>query len=239
MISIVVPAYNEGDSIALVVRESLAVLDAIDGEHEVVVVDDASADDTPGIVEALAQGDTRVRLIRQERNQGAARSWFRGMLESKGDFLFFLPADFQIHPNQIHPCLDAIREADYVCTHRVHRADPWHRKLMSGGYNLAARLVLGLRVHDVDSVFMIRRAVLDAVASEISSESDFISVELLVRAQRRGFRVTEVQIDHLPRIGGQPRALTPSRVVRTLVDLALSIIRMRRLRRSAVGAAAD
>lgn len=231
-ISIVMPAHNERDNLHEVVSQSVAALRRETDDYEVVIVDDASTDDTLQLAEQIAAGDPEhIRVIPSVENIGCHRAALLGLRSARSDWLFFIPADLQIRPDQLHRCMPATGDADYVVTNRAKRADPVHRRLMSRGYNAAVRLAFGLRVHDVDSSILVRRTVVEDVAPELEGDSDFIPVEMLARAVGKGYRMTEVAIDHHPRVAGQPTALTPREAARTLMKLGGSLLRMRSVRR--------
>jgi glycosyltransferase involved in cell wall biosynthesis len=230
-ISIVIPAHDEEANINQVVALSKEALRRETDDYEVVVVDDASTDSTLALLQDLAGEDPEhVRVIASHDNIGCHGAALLGLRHARSELRFFIPADLQILPDQLHRCLPAMEHADFVCTNRTPRADPFHRRLMSRGYNLAVRLAFGIRVHDVDSTILVRREVIEAIADDLTADSDFIPVEMLARAISSGFRMTEVRIEHHPRAAGQPTALTAKEAMRTLVTLGRSVVRLRRLR---------
>ena len=230
-VAIVMPAYNEEASVAQAVRESLRILSQSVLDYEVIVVDDASTDGTAAIVSALAIEDDHVRLLEAGRNIGANAAALLGMRAARCDVSFFIASDLQIHPDQLLSCLPLLDVADYVCTWRRPRSDPWHRRWMARVYNVVVRLIVGLPAHDVDSGILVRKEVIAAVASQLRCSSDFLPVELLARAMSHGYRVREVTIVHRPRSAGKPGSIVPLSVLRTLGDLARSLPALRRLRR--------
>ncbi len=233
-VSIVIPAHNEEDNLETVVAGSLDVLRATTADHEVVLVDDASTDSTWDLAQRLAAEHPEVRAFRSAINIGANGAIRMGMREARCDLIFFIPADLQVRPDQLPVCVRALRDrnADYICTNRVHRADSLHRNLMSWSYNLAVRTLLGLPVHDVDSSFLLRRAVFQEIAGNLGEDTDFLPVEMLVRVASLGYRITEVPVEHHPRAGGRPTSITPRAVVRTLSTMLRSLAGLRRLQRA-------
>jgi len=230
-VAIVMPAYNEEASVAQAVRESLRILSQSVLDYEVIVVDDASTDRTAAIVSALAIEDDHVRLLDAGRNIGANAAALLGMRAARSEACFFIASDLQIHPDQLLRCLPVLAHADYVCTWRRPRCDPWHRRWMARVYNDVVRFLLGLPTHDVDSGILVRKEVIAAVASQIRCSSDFIPVELLARAMNHGYRISEVRIVHRPRVAGKPGSIVLLSVLRTLGDLARSLPSLWRLRR--------
>ncbi len=89
---------------------------------------------------------------------------------------------------------------DMILGRRTHRVDPWNRLLASWVYNTLLRVLFGITLHDVNSVRLMRRAILKDI--RLTSSSAFVDAELVIAALGKGFRVTEVPIAHRPRQGG-------------------------------------
>lgn len=217
-LTIIIPAHNEEDCIQAAVRDAFTVYPTHTDLLNVVVVDDASEDRTLAVVETLARTEARLRVIALPRNVGAGRAVCVGIAASTSDFVAFLPADGQVRGAQVRKCLDFALNADFVWTVRTHRADPLVRRLLALIYNFWVRLLFRVPVHDVDSIFLARRPLVQELLLVAECRSDFLPVELLVRAQRRGWRVVEVAIDHYPRERGKASAVRLRPVVRTLLD---------------------
>lgn len=226
-ISLVIPAHNEEGNVAVVLDACMEVFDRLGGTAEVVLVDNASTDRTADIARRYAEQDPRVRVLENRRNMGAAPSMLVGFLAATGDAAMFLPADRQIMPDQLLPCLKALAGADVVCTHRANRADPAHRRLIAGSYNWLVRRLFRLPLHDVDSSFLARRAIIEDVAPALSENSGFIPVEFLVRASRRGARIVEIPIEHHPRVEGEQEGVDFIHTVKTLASLVRFAVRLR------------
>lgn len=219
-VSIVIPAYNEEGNLDVVLDAAVEVLSGLTSRYEVVVVDDMSSDRTLEIAESHAMRDARIKVLRTPRVIGCNPALLMGLAQAGGDLMFFIPGDQQVMPDQLLPCLEAIRDVDIVCTYRLPRRDPMHRRLIGRAYNWGVRTLFKLDVRDVDSVFLIRRRVLESVIHHVESDSGFIPVELLYRARRNGFKIREIRIEHHPRVAGKSTGLSVSEAVRALVGLA-------------------
>ena len=231
-ISVVIPAFNEEDNLDFVLGHTTDILKSRGGDYEVIVTDDDSTDTTREIVRAWSGKDPNVRLLAIGANIGANAAAQRGMVAARGDVLFLMPADRQILADQIATCLPALDRSDYVCTRRVPRADPLHRRLMAGAYNAALRVMFRLPVHDVDSSILIRKEVVNAVVPQLRSRSDFLPAEMLIRARALGYRITEVDIEHHPRVAGKPASIRPLAVMATLLSMARFLGELKRIDRT-------
>lgn len=208
-ISIVIPAYNEQDNIAGIVHESLQTLQHTTRHFEIIVVDDCSTDDTATVLNDLCTEIPQLRVIRNARNIGCHPASMVGYLAAQGDYCYFIPGDGQIPATELSKFLDKAKTegCDLVYSWRQRRADPPHRLWVSGFYNLILRLFFGIRVHDVDSSELLTRRAITEILPRIRSESAFLTVEMLLEAQRQGLRIGEVVIDHRPRVAGVARGL--------------------------------
>ncbi len=218
-VSIVMPAQNEQQNITTALDLSVELLQQCCSDfYEVIVVDDASTDTTLQLVRDYAAKNPSVKFIALDKDVGPHLAVLTGFRQAKGDLLFFIPSDLQILPDQLLPCLPAMANADYVCTNRVVRADPFHRIVMARLYNAMLRRMFNLPMHDVDSSILVRKRVVDEIGHQITTKSTFILAELLIRARAAGLRIVEVTIEHHPRPAGKPAAITPKETFKTLVE---------------------
>ena len=231
-ISIVIPAYNEEGNIEFVVNDCVETLRSIPGTHEIVVVDDASTDSTPHLLTTLAQQHANLRVLTNDANIGCHPSLRRGFDAARGDWLLFLPADRQIRASVLPAFLAASESAAMVCSYRRRRSDPVYRVWVSRLYNAIARLATGVPFRDFDSSIFVRRDAYLSVAPGLIAESASLSVELLVRILARGHHVTEVEIEHFPRVAGRNSGLNWRDSVRVPVNLLRSFAIVRRARGS-------
>jgi glycosyltransferase involved in cell wall biosynthesis len=218
------PAYNEAENLPALLDEVVATIPPLAQRWEAIVVDDGSSDATAEIVRAFGARHPEVRLAQHAHNLGYGAALRTGFTESRGDAVFFCDADRQFRLAEIDRLVTAFDDADMAIGYRIKRRDPWHRLVVARVYHLALRAMFGLHVRDVDCAFkLIDRRMLDDFASELSSRSAFISPELIIRATRRGFRLTEVGVDHYPRTAGKPKGASLKVILRTISE-------MRRLR---------
>ncbi len=220
-LSVVVPACNEVADIVRVVDGLLTVLPAVARCHEVIVVDDGSVDGTGAVIAGLPG----VRVLRHPERRGYGAALRAGLAAAHEPWSFFTDGDGQFEPRDLARVVDAAAGADIVAGYRTPRADPVGRRLCGWAWGLLVRLVLGVRVRDVNCAFkLVHRDVLAAVPLE--STGALVNAELLGKALRRGFRVREVPVAHRRRrhgraTGGSPRVVW--RALRELVELGASI----------------
>jgi glycosyltransferase involved in cell wall biosynthesis len=208
-------------------------------DWEIIVVDDASTDDTPDIARRLAAEDPRVRLVSHPTNRKLGGSMKSGFAAATGDIVLYTDADLPFDMHEVHRAVRLMRyyEADIVSAWRFDRTgEGYVRTVYSAFYNLLVRVLFGLRLRDVNFAFKLcRRRIFDDVV--LRSEGSFIDAELMARAVRHGYRVIQFGVDYFPRTRGVSTLSSP-RVILGILREAFSLRReIRRIRPRATGAA--
>ena len=218
-LSIVLPAYNEEANVESAVEQASAVAQQLGMEYEIILVNDGSADRTGEIGRELMERVPHFRLVEHYPNRGYGGSLKAGFAAATKDLIAFAPADNQFDFGEIHLLLDALDGADIVSGYRAKREDHFVRRLNALGWNTLVRVLFGYLCHDIDCGFkLFRREVLDHVT--IISDGAMIDTELLAGARARGFRIAEVPVTHLPRVGGEATGANFKVVAKAFRDLA-------------------
>ncbi|HEY2407772.1 MAG TPA: glycosyltransferase family 2 protein [Polyangiaceae bacterium] len=200
--SIVLPAYNESGYIAEMIAQAIHAGEQRSDPFEVIVVDNASKDDTAAIVEKITHADARVKLIRHPENRLYAMSCLTGTKAAKGERVFILDSDGQ-HPAEDIWKFDAKLDAgnDFVFGWRVKRAEPKSRLAMSKLLLALTRFYVGFSLHDVNcGIRGFNRRFADVL--EIKHQVNFVNPEFFVRAKLAGLRIGEVEVVQLQRKAG-------------------------------------
>ncbi|MBI3864440.1 MAG: glycosyltransferase [Planctomycetia bacterium] len=203
-LSLILPAYNESAVIAHSIRDAVLALDRIGLAYEVIVVDDGSGDDTAAVARAAAREFPQVRVLSLPHNAGYGAALREGFRQARFDLLSFTDADGQFDLNEIPRLLAPVKHYDLVCGYRIDRQDHWSRKVYSRGYNLIVRTLLGTRVRDCDCALKIFHR--EQIARlELECDDFFINAEILTKARLAGLSVTEVGVNHYPRVRGESK----------------------------------
>lgn len=212
---IVIPVYNEQDSLAGLVGEIFDVSAANGYAVRVVLVDDGSRDSSWERIVELAGRDPRVGGLRFRRNSGKAAALMAGFAVADADLVFMMDADGQDPPGEIPRFLQKIDEGfDVVSGWKQRRHDPWHKVYPSRVFNAMIGALTGVRLHDhVCGFKCFRREVL----REVRIRGEFHRF-LGVLAAAKGFRVTEIPTLHRPRTTGVSK-YGLSRFVKGFLDL--------------------
>ena len=201
--------WNEEDSFAttvgvlLAAGEHLAATGAIES-FELVLVDDASTDSTGDLGDAASAADPRIRVVHHEKNLGLGGSIRTGLSSARGDLVLYTDADLPFDLFELPRLVRLVQvyEAGVLSAWRMDRhAEGFRRTIYSGIYNALVRILLRLRVRDVNfACKIIRREVLDDI--ELRSTGSFIDAELIARANRRGHKFIQVGVDYFARSVG-------------------------------------
>lgn len=210
-VCVLIPTYNEADSLAGVVRRVRRSVPDVD----VLVIDDSSPDGTGELADALAADDPQVWVLHRAAKDGLGRAYLAGFAwaaEQGYDAVVEFDADGSHLPEQLQRLLDAAADADLVIGSRwvpggaIHHW-PAHRKLLSRGGNLYVRAALGVPVKDATAGMRLYRleALGALLSTEVASQGYCFQVDLTLRAVDAGLRIVEVPIDFVERELGQSK----------------------------------
>ena len=218
-VTIALPAYDEVESLERVVVEARAAIAALglEGEAEILVVDDGSTDGTGVLADRLAAAETRAVHHAANRGfSGAMRTCFR---EARGDWVFLAAADGQTRIAELARFLERSRGADIVVGVRASRSEPLLRKVLSRGFHTMARAVFALPEREFSSAFLFKRSLLDAMPFRSRPRSATLLPEILFRARRRGARLATLEVESRPRLAGRAKGGQLSVAALTFVEL--------------------
>ena len=201
-VSVVIPLYNEAESLPELHRELAGCLDSLGRTWEVIYVDDGSRDGSDRAIDALCAGDARVRALSLRRNFGKSAALATGFRLVRGELVVTMDADLQDDPAELPRLIAALDGGlDLVSGWKQNRQDPITKTLPSRLFNAVTASVAGVRLHDFNCGFKVyRREVVDAI--EIYGELHRFIPAL---AHWRGFRVGEVGVNHRARRYGQSK----------------------------------
>lgn len=214
-IAIVVPVFNEADNIEPLVHELLRIFAAEPRPWEIVLVDDASTDDTWARVLKSQVAHPQVHGLRHTQNRGQSAAVWTGITHSSAPFLCTLDGDLQNDPAELPKMLQMLGEVDFVCGHRVKREDSFVRKASSRIARAARKAAL--RYDFADTGCALRAFRRECLTGLFAFNGLHRFLPILVAGG--GFTCREVPVNHRPRVAGVSKYGVWNRVWRGLFDL--------------------
>lgn len=198
--SVVIPVFNEVESLPQLFEELETVASANDYDYEVIFVDDGSTDDSWKVIEELSSQHEFVHGIQLRRNFGKAAALSAGFDIAAGEFIFTMDADLQDDPKEIPGFIEKLQneDVDVVSGWKKIRHDPIHKTFPSKIFNWLVGRLTGVKLHDHNCGYKCyRRGVLDEI--ELYGEMHrFIPV----LANAKGFKADEIVVEHRKRQHG-------------------------------------
>jgi len=202
MISLFVPVHNEAPILEGSVRR---VLEALPGyDLELIIVDDSSDDGTSEVCRRLASEDPHIRYVRYYNGPTRRENLAASFPQARGDIVAFIDADLSAPPEALPKMLELLKDADIVVASKYAPGAKVARSLFRDGFSRAAayltRLYFGSKVRDHQvGLKAFRKDVILALVEEAGYDRTLRrgfswDTEILVRAQRRGYRIAEVPV---------------------------------------------
>lgn len=235
-ITIGIPAFNEQANIERVVQEALFVGRDIGVELEVLVVDDASIDQTPSILAQLVDANPEVRVIRNSRNRGIGGSIAVLCAEAGKDLLFLNAADGQWRMSELLRMRDVLysQSLDLVIGARARKRYTPYRKAVSWLFRVLCERLFGFRLWDPGSIILMRKSVRHI---PVQSVGVFAHAERIIRAQAMGLQAGKADVEHFPRVSGRAQGASLANIVLALREGARFVAVYRRERDASRAAA--
>ena len=202
--SVVVPAHNESENLTVLLPRLMNALQTLNGTYEVIIVDNASTDSTGRVINERMATMSQLRLVK-EPTLGYGRAVLAGLHAARGEYLGIIRADNQEKSEDLVRMFAAL-ERDGVALYKAVRKnrinDGLKRIIISRVYNLLFKLLFGLRSRDLNATPKVfTREFMET--SRLRSKDWFIDAEMVIKAERTGLPVGEMEIEYLPRLHGK------------------------------------
>jgi glycosyltransferase involved in cell wall biosynthesis len=198
-LSIVIPMFNEAENAESTLNRVEEALASFGGTYEIIAVNDGSLDNTPEILNKLAEKDRKLKIVSYSKNIGRGMALRKGFKESNGEIIVSIDADLIYSPHYIIDFIETLREepdidfvlaSPYMPGGSVQNV-PLHRLWVSKCGNKILRMAMPNRIYTSTGIFRAyRKKVLDSL--ELESDGKEIHLEILSRALALGFRVKEI-----------------------------------------------
>lgn len=210
--AVLIPAFNEAPVVPALVRELRSAFQALELDGEVILVDDGSTDGTAEVARREAADWEAFKVVSHRRNLGKTEAMLTAAAHTERSVLVLFDADLQHRPDEIPRFLAGLQDGWDVVTGR--KVGNYEKRGVSSVYNRLSRGIFRVPVSDLNSMKAFRAEILDGLFLRHDWHRFFV-----VLAHARGFRVTEIDIDLLPRRAGESKYQGGFRVFIGVMDL--------------------
>ena len=200
MISLIIPTYNEADNLKNNIEKIADTLNKITTSFEIIIAEDGSSDGTDRIAEKLANKYPYIKHIHSDERLGRGKALNRAFKSSKGEIIAYMDIDLATDLRHLGELTNSIKEGyDFSTGSRMLKESDvkrsFTRSIASKGFNFMARFLLKSKIKDHQCGFKaFKRKSLFDVLDEVKDEHWFWDTEILVRAQRKGYKIKEFPV---------------------------------------------
>jgi glycosyltransferase involved in cell wall biosynthesis len=217
-ISLFFPVYRDERTVRVVADKALELVASLEGEHEVIIVDDGSPDRSGEIADQLAEEHPCIRVIHHPTNRGYGAAVRSGLAACRFEYICMTDGDDEYEVNDFRKLLKLIDRYDLIITFRYKRIYSGWRIFVSWSYNAILRFLFRTAFRDVSTgLRVVRKSVVDDI--RLQASSPFIGAELAIKAMLKGYRIGEVGIQTFPRRFGSGSTTSLPNIVATTRDM--------------------
>lgn len=217
-ISVFFPCYNEQENVARTTQQAITVLENLGCDYEVIIVNDGSSDATARIADEIAAKNNKVKTVHHPTNLGYGAALQSGFKAADKELVFYTDGDGQFDIGEMPPLLPLITDYDIVSCYRPNRQDNLLRKINAWCWTKLVCFLFHIRIRDIDCAFKLyKRQIFDNI--NVVSTGALIDAEILARAVRKGYRITQRPVRHYPRTAGTQTGANFKVVLRAFKEL--------------------
>ena len=223
-VSLIYLCLNEQEALPRTLDEALAYCRAQLPDWEILVVDDGSTDQSADIVRRYGATEPRVRLLQHPRNLGMGAGLKTGIGAATKDYFCMLAADGQIPAAELAKMLPLLADAPIVLSTYGNRPNNAARTAISRGFRLFMRAAIGVDFAlEGTYLFPVRVARDEIGLAHIAANTFFFSFELIIRANRLGYRSADAVIASLPRLDGGGSRVANLKQIKRVADEVIQL----------------
>ena len=221
-LSVFFPCYNEEKNLQETVSKAVKVLQKVVKKWEVIIVNDGSRDKTGEIALMLQKKYPNIKIVTHNPNRGYGAALRSGFYTAKYKWIAFTDSDGQFDFSEISNFITTQKQtnSDLVIGYYLDRQVSKAAILTSKIWEIIIFILFGLKVKDIDCAFkLISKKVIDNIPKLEAEKGAFISSELLIKAKKAGFKITEIGVHHFARLEGQATGRKLSVIIKSFSDL--------------------
>ncbi len=218
-LSVVFPAFNDEQSIPILIKKTLKILPSVAKKYEIIIVNDGSKDNTRGVLKSLKKKNLFLKIVNHKTNMGYGATLWDGFRRAKYEFVFYTDGDGQYDVLELKNLIKSLdNKTGLVSGFKLNRADSLTRTVIGKLYNRFVKIIFNLRVQDVDCDFrLFRREILKDL--NFTATGGSFDVEFIKKLQSKNVRFKETGVHHYPRLFGKSQFFQPARVLKSLWEL--------------------
>lgn len=217
-ITVFFPCYNEQDNVEKTTKKTVEVLENIKADYEIIIVNDGSADNTKQIAESLAQGNNRIKVINHAVNRGYGGALQSGYRAASKKYVFYTDGDGQFDISEMPSLIHLMDQFDIVTCYRLDRKDNISRKLNAFAWTKLVCFLFKMKIRDIDCAFKLFKTDIFKNIDMVSNGA-LIDTEVLARATKAGYKITQVGVHHFPRTAGTQTGANFKVILRAFSEL--------------------
>lgn len=201
-LSVIVPAYNEGESIRDNLITIVQALSVHVDSYEIIVVDDGSSDNTKQMIMEASSSNPNIIYAGYEKNRGKGGAIKHGVSEARGDVIGFIDADLDISPDHLVRYLEHMEQTgcDVVIGSKMHKESkldyPPLRKFVSLGYYIGLKILFGMNIKDTQTgVKLYKASLIKKVAPLLKVKGYAFDIEVLALCAHEGARIDPMPVE--------------------------------------------
>lgn len=233
-LSVVMPAYNEGEHIFENLKEVSSIISGFMDDYEIIAVNDGSVDNTRQEIKRYVKEDSHIRMVSYRKNRGKGNAIKIGVCRASGNYIAFLDSDLDLPPTQIERYMEPLLkgQADVVIGSKMHKDSeleyPKIRRMMSFGYYCMLRALFHLNVKDTQTGLKVFRAdALKEIIPLIKTRGYAYDIEILAALNSRGYRIMELPVKLVFRRGNGMGRIRLGDIVKVFADTVAIFYRVR------------
>ncbi len=217
-ISVFFPCYNEASNVESLVEKTIQVLTSLTPDFEIILVNDGSSDGTAEVIDTLAEKNPCVKAVHHHQNSGYGAALQSGFRAASKDLVFYTDGDAQFDIAELPDIMPLIRQYDIVSCYRLDRKEGLIRKINAWCWSRLVCWIFSMKIKDIDCAFkLFKRSIFDDI--EMHSTGALIDTEILARAVRKGYTVTQAGVHHYPRTAGEQTGANLAVILKAFKEL--------------------
>ncbi len=217
-ISVFFPCYNEASNVGSMVEKTISVLTSLTPDFEIILVNDGSSDGTAEIIDTLAEKNPCIKAVHHRQNSGYGAALQSGFRAASKNLVFYTDGDAQFDIGELVAIMPLIRQYDIVSCYRLDRKEGLIRKINAWCWSRLVCWIFSMKIKDIDCAFkLFKRRIFDDI--EMHSTGALIDTEILARAVKKGYTVTQAGVHHYPRTAGEQTGANLAVILKAFKEL--------------------